>query len=336
MSEFFDLFDALDLDRDGRLTREELFRAAVELGWRWQQAHLYALLDFMTIRSSLDRESFAACLEEASNDPQGVFGRVLRRGPLGTKQLGGGGRSRNEAAKSPAGRVLWDGTGLEGTDRLLRELVSSERAGDFAEALKRSAIPSYSVRSGETALLLIDPQRAFTAGEWLWRLGPVGDMEAMPIRLAFDNCARLLEAVYGRVEAMFSRCPFSPESYGWDDKLDAILDEDQPYFIKPSNNLFMPESNGYREWLEALTEGGIRALVMGGCTLNSCLRVSAVATRNAFPRERLEVVVDLGLCGARTSNYLNADQFGGISPVEAAMREMSASGVIVAGQVVWM
>jgi hypothetical protein len=46
--------------------------------------------------------------------------------------------------------------------------------------------------------------------------------------------------------------------------------------------------------------------------------------------------VDLGLCGARTSNYLNTEQFGGISPVEAAMREMAASGVIVAGQVVWM
>jgi nicotinamidase-related amidase len=336
MSEFFELFDALDRDRDGSLTREELFRAAVELGWHWQQAHLYALLDFLTLRSPLDRESFAACLEEATHDPQGVFGRVLLRGPLGRRPSDVSGRVRNEAVKSPGDRVLWGGTGSDGTDRLLRDIVSSERAGDFAEALKRSAVPSYSVRSGETALLIIDPQRAFTAGEWMWRLGPVGDMEVMPIQLAFDNCARLLETVYGRVEAMFSRCPFSAESYGWDDKLDAILDEDQLYFIKPSNNLFMPESNGYNEWLEALIEGGIRTLVMGGCTLNSCLRVSAVATRNAFPRESLEVVVDLSLCGARTSNYLNAEQFGGFSPVEAAMREMTASGVSVAGQVVWM
>ena len=31
-----------------------------------------------------------------------------------------------------------------------------------------------------------------------------------------------------------------------------------------------------------------------------------------------------------------AARFGGISPVRAAMREMSASGVTVAGQVVWI
>lgn len=335
MNEFFELFDLLDQDRDGRLSRKELHQMAVALEWRRPQAPLYALLDFLTIDSPLDRETFAACLDEASSDPHGVFGRVLRRGSPGIIRSVGD-RSLKKVVNSIAEPVLWNGTGLAGTDELLREIVSSERAGDFAKALERSAIPSHSVRCGETALLLIDPQRSFTAGEWLWRLGPIGDMEAMPIRLAFDNCARLLESVYGRVETMFSRCPFAPESYDWDDELAPLLDENQLYFLKPSNNLFLPESNGYREWLEALLKAGIRTLVMGGCTLNSCLRVSATATRNAFPRERLEVVVDLGLCGARTSNYLNSDQFGGISPVEAAMVEMAASGVIVAGQVVWM
>lgn len=335
MTEFFELFDLLDRDRDGRLSRKDLYQAAVALEWRWSQAHLYALLDFLAIDSSLDRETFVSCLNQASHDPDGVFGRVLSRRPL-RRIRPVADRRRRAPAPSIAERVLWNGTGLAGTDGLLREIVSSERSGDFAEALERSATPSYAVRGGETALLLIDPQRSFTAGEWLWRLGPLGDLEAMPIRLAFDNCARLLESVYGRVETMFSRCPFAPESYGWDDQLAPLLDADQPYFLKPSNNLLMPETNGYREWLQALIAGGIRTLVMGGCTLNSCLRVSAVSTRNAFPRESLEVVVDLGLCGARTSNYLNAEQFGGISPVEAAMREMTASGVIVTDQVVWM
>lgn len=336
MNDYSDLFHLLDQNRDGRLTREEIFHAAVKLGWGWQESHLYALLDFLTIGSPLGRSAFVACMDEVNHDPQGVYGQVLRRGPLGAKLLCARGRSLKEAVPSPSGQVLWDGSGADRVDGLLREIVSSARAGDFAQALERSAVPSRSVRAGETALLLIDPQRSFTAGDWLWRLGPVGDMEAMPIRLAFDNCARLLEAVYGRVETMFSRCPFGPQSYRWDDKLETILDADQPYFIKPSNNLFMPENNGYREWLEALIEGGMRTLVMGGCTLNSCLRVSAVATRNAISSDKLEVVVDLGLCGARTSNYLNADQFGGISPVEAAMREMTANGVSVAGQVAWL
>ncbi len=335
MNDFFDLFNTLDRDHDGKLTREELFRAAMELGWQGPQAHLYALLDYLTLCAPLNREAFVACLEEANNDPQGVYGRVLRRGPLGAKTLYRGETLRHENGEAPGDGVLRDGRGIEKADELLREIVSSERAGDYAGALQRSALASHTVSVGDSALLLIDPQRSFTAGEWLWRLGPVGDMEAMPIRLAFDNCARLLETVYGRVETMFSRCPFGPESYGWDGALEAILDKDQPYFLKPSNNLFMPETNGYGEWLEALVENGIHTLVMGGCTLNSCLRVSAVATRNTIPREKLDVVVDLSLCGARTSNYLNAEQFGGISPVEAAMREMAEGGVIVAGRVVW-
>lgn len=335
MSEFVELFEALDKDREGKLTREKLFSAAIYLCWQGPQAHLYALLDYLTIRSPLDRETFVACLEEVQNDPQGVYGQVLRRGPLGAKQLYGGGQSRKEIELPQDEEVLWAGTGLAGTAGLLEEIVSSERSGDYAEALQRSAVGGYCVCSSETALLLIDPQRSFTAGDWLWRLGPIGDMEAMPIRLAFDNCARLLEAVYGRVETMFSRCPFGPESFPWDEALVPILDTDQPYFLKPSNNLFMPDSNGYGEWLEALVENGIRTLVMGGCTLNSCLRVSAVATRNAIPFEQLQVVADLSLCGARTTNYLNAEQFGGISPVEAAMREMAESGVVVASQVTW-
>jgi hypothetical protein len=335
MNDFFDLFNTLDQNRDGNLTREELFHAAVQLGWQGPQAHLYALLDYLILRAPLDREAFVACLNEANTDPQGVYGLVLRRGPLGAKRLYNGERPRNGAKKAPGDGVLWDCRGIEKTDKLLREIVSSERAGDYAEALQRSAVAGHTVAAGDSALLIIDPQRSFTAGEWLWRLGPVGDMEAMPIRLAFDNCARLLEAVYGRVETMFSRCPFGPESYGWDGALEAILDKDQPYFLKPSNNLFMPDTNGYGEWLEALVENGIRTLVMGGCTLNSCLRVSAVATRNKIPRDKLDVVVDLSLCGARTTNYLNAEQFGGISPVEAAIREMAEGGVILAGSVVW-
>jgi hypothetical protein len=340
MTEFYELFDALDRDRDGMLTRQELFRVARELGWQQPQAHMYALLDFMCIRTPLEREAFVSCMAEISRDPLGVYGQVLRRGPLGTEPPDRGSLlSPEEAAQGGHQGVLgklWDGTHAEDASELLREIVSSERAGDYRAALERSSLPGSSVTARETALLLIDPQRSFTDGEWMWRLGPVGEMEVMPIRLAFDNCARLLEAVYNRVEVMFSRCPFSPQSYGWDDKLDEIINEDQLYFIKPSNNLLMPDSNGYREWVEGLIGSGIRSLVLGGCTLNSCLRVSAVATRNAFPVEKLDLVVDLSLCGARASNYLNSKQFDGISAVESAMREMAACGVKVAERVVWL
>jgi len=345
MNEFYELFDALDRDRDGLLTRQELFRVARELGWQQPQAPIYALLDFMTIRTPLERESFAACMNEVSRDPHGAYGLALRRGPLGAESSISRIMPVNEgvahAAPARSGNLnesgtLWDGAAYEGISELLLEIAGKQRSVEFRDALERSSIPSFAVHSGEAALLLIDPQRAFTAGEWMWRLGPIGEMEVMPIRLGFDNCARLLEAVYSRVEVMFSRCPFSPESYGWDEKLEGIIAESQLYFIKPSNNLLMPTSNGYREWVEGLISGGIRTLVMGGCTLNSCLRVTAVATRSSFPVEKLDLVVDLSLCGARASNYLNSKQFGGISAVESAMREMSACGVTVAERVIWL
>jgi hypothetical protein len=134
---------------------------------------------------------------------------------------------------------------------------------------------------------------------------------------------------------MFTRCPFPPESYGWDERLEGILDAGQTCFIKPGNNVLMPPSAGFREWVESLMAKGVTTLVMGGCTLNSRVRVSACAVREAFPLEELEIVVDLSLCGARTGSYLNSPQFGGVSPVESAILQMKDAGVVAAESVEW-
>ena len=166
-------------------------------------------------------------------------------------------------------------------------------------------------------------------------MGPKGDHEVMPIRLAFDNCARLLEVGYRRLETMFTRCPFPPESYDWDERLDAILADAQLYFVKPGNSVLWPPTNGFAQWVEGLLARGKHTLVMGGCTLNSCLRVSASETQQCFRDDGLRVVVDLSLCGARTRNYIQSPFFGGMSSVESAIRQMAASGVTVAERVEW-
>lgn len=83
MNKFSDLFNVLDRDRDGRLTREGLFRVAVEPGWSWQESHLHALLDFLTVGSPLGRAAFVGCLDEVNSDPQDFYGQVLRRGSMG-------------------------------------------------------------------------------------------------------------------------------------------------------------------------------------------------------------------------------------------------------------
>jgi hypothetical protein len=69
---------------------------------------------------------------------------------------------------------------------------------------------------------------------------------------------------------------------------------------------------------------------MGGCTLNSCVRVSAIETLKSFKAKKVfEVIVDLSISGARIANYRRSGMFGGMSSVESAVREMIDQGLRV-------
>jgi nicotinamidase-related amidase len=340
-----ELFDELDLDGDGMLSQQELHWAACQFGWDWRHAPIYALLDFLTIRSPLAKDTFISCMAQVGLDPDGAYGQVLSQGPLmaelSRQDSSCAVREPNPGSGSGTPCSTDNGTSRNGTGagRVFgrpEDILSDRIAGDYATALERLNVSRFGVRSDETALLIIDPQRSFTSGAWMQSMGPKGELEVKPIRLAFDNCAALLKAVYQRVEVMFTRCPFPPESYGWDERLDGIINSGQLYFIKPGNNVLIPRTNGFRDWVENLIKRGKHTLVMGGCTLNSCLRVSAIETRRCFGIDQLNVVVDLSRSGARTSNYVNSSLFGGMSSVEFAIREMSAAGVTVAELVEWL
>lgn len=211
----------------------------------------------------------------------------------------------------------------------------SQMAGDpygpYGQVLQ-SAPPPPPVK-GDHALLIIDPQRSFTNGAWMRSLGPSGPREIEPIARAFQACASLLQGL-SVVTVMFSRCPFPPQSYGWDPCMDGILDRSQPYFIKPGNSVLWPPFNGVTEWITLLLGQDVRTLVMGGCTLNSCVRVSAVEVQQRFKGD-LQVVVDLGLCGARQENYQPSPLFNGLSSVESAIRQMKDAGVKVVERSAW-
>jgi hypothetical protein len=340
-----ELFDELDLDGDGNLWREELNQAACRLGWHWHEAPLYALLDFLTIRTPLARDAFISCMDQVSKDPDGVYGQVLKQALFDSEQSHSNGlldmNKTNPGVGCGSGYPASSGTACNATEfesivGLLKDIGNDQVAAEYAVALDRLNVSPVRVRSDEAALLIIDPQRSFTSGAWMWSMGPVGNFEVMPIRLAFENCACLLKSVYQRSEVMFTRCPFPPESYGWDERLDGIIDPGQLYFIKPGNNVLVPRTNGYREWVESLIQGGKKTLVMGGCTLNSCVRVSAIESLKCFRNKDLEVFVDLSLCGARTDNYAKSPLFEGMSSVESAIQEMSAAGVVIAERVEWL
>jgi len=330
-----DLFEELDLKGDGRLSREELYQAACLFGWRRPQAPLFALLDFLTIRTPLDRDAFIACLTEVEQDSRGVYGRVLRRGPLPPESPRAA-ESDSVSRPGPVVRVApsREGIGPEGFISLPGNPAGIAASG-FALTMEGLDPAPIRVGADQAALLVIDPQISFTTGEWMQSLGPSAEKEVRPIRQAFDNCARLLEVLYRRLNVMFTRCPFPPQSFGWDRAVDAVIDPGQIYFIKPGNNVLALPDNGCREWVEGLIAGGVRTLVLGGCTLNSCLRVSAIALRNSFRPRELDIVVDLSLCGARSANYLPSPLFGGMSPVESAIRQMIEAGVRVSERLEW-
>jgi hypothetical protein len=134
---------------------------------------------------------------------------------------------------------------------------------------------------------------------------------------------------------MFTRCPFPPGSYDWDDRLADIIDSRQIYFIKPGNSVLFPPSNGFRQWAARCIDHGIKTLVLGGCTLNSCVRVSSIEIRQLFRDNDLRVVVDLSICGARLRNYSPSPLYGGISAVASAVSQMAAAGVQVVRRVEW-
>ncbi|MCP5102753.1 MAG: cysteine hydrolase, partial [bacterium] len=184
-------------------------------------------------------------------------------------------------------------------------------------------------------LLIIDPQRSFTSGVWMRSIGANAGLEVAPIRLAFDNCAQMLSELSSTVETMFTRCPFPPGSYDWDERFDSLIKDSQPYFIKPGNSVMWPPTNGFREWVDGLLANDKNILVMGGCTLNSCVRVSAIDTMELFKSRGLQVVVDLSISGARTSNFTPSSQYGGLSSVESAILQMREAGVHVARHVTW-
>jgi hypothetical protein len=76
-------------------------------------------------------------------------------------------------------------------------------------------------------------------------------------------------------------------------------------------------------------------LVIGGCTLNSCVRVSSIETLTHFKARGLRVCVDLSVCGARTRNFTPSPLYGGMSAVESAIHQMKDAGVRVVRNVLW-
>ncbi len=322
------LFERLDMDQDGELGPTELKKSAMAHGWGWYQAPYYALIHLASVKGGLDRDRFCYIMKKSLAGPYGPYGDILSEL---TQQV-----LDSAPADAPSSFASSDEV-ISADPSLWVERLEEILGGEMSDRCKSLLESLVTVRCSrkETALLLIDPQRSFTDGAWMRSIGRDAANEVMPIRLAFENCGDFLRQSGASVERLVTRCPFPPDSYGWDDAFAGILDEAQPYFIKPGNSIIRPRTNGSARRLEKMITQGKRTVVIGGCTLNSCIRVSAVDLVTRFRNAGLKVIADLSLCGARLSNYRDSPEFGDISSVEAAVHEMLSNDITVALNVRW-
>lgn len=338
-----ELFDILDLDRNGVLSRSELHEAARLMGWHWRETPVFAVLDLFTTTKSISRDNFIAFMNQIVEDPYGPYGKVLLNLHPFLFSTPSKRTATSKEKTADLREVNYKQFQTRSNDKICNDMADLLKHTDhigvadtYQKIIENMNIKPLEISSDDAALLIIDPQRSFTRGVWMKSIGSMAEFEIKPIRFAFEKCAQFLNENLSFVETMFTRCPFPPGSYDWDDTLAGIIDDRQLYFIKPGNSVLFPNTNGFREWVQGLMDEGKNILVMAGCTLNSCIRRSSIDTRNYFKEAMLQVVVDLSLSGARAGSYMQSSLYGGVSAVESAVHEMTEAGVKVAQSVRWI
>jgi len=338
-----ELFNILDLNKNGELSRSKLHESAQRMGWHWNEAPVLAVLDLLAVLKPISKNNFIAYMTQIIEDPHGPFGKVLLNSPHFLSSTYPKRTIISKLKIANVHKMNKKQHGLKVNDKtyndvisLLKHVANLDVANSYQNFRKNLDHNKLKIPIDNAALLIVDPQRSFTKGVWMRSIGSKAELEVEPIQLAYEKCAQFLNENYRFIETMFTRCPFPPCSYDWDDAFTGIIDTKQLYFIKPGNSVLFPTTNGFREWVESFINDGKKILVIGGCTLNSCIRVSSIETQKYFKDSNLQVVVDLSLSGARTSSFIKSSLYGGVSAVESAIREMTDAGVRVTQCIQWI
>ena len=153
------------------------------------------------------------------------------------------------------------------------------------------------------ALILIDPQNGFiNDGDWsrMFRSG-----QSTPILEAFNKIVLFLRSISNphSIPILISETGFSSRDRQIFEPIANELSQDKFLSItrayKPHTNLSI--CPGVRQWLSEQLEAKLD-IVIGGCTITSCVRDSSIQMKKLFPK--LNFFVDRNLCGARKDNYV--------------------------------
>lgn len=153
------------------------------------------------------------------------------------------------------------------------------------------------------ALILIDPQNGFINEGYWSRMFPAE--QTTPILESFHRIVTFLRSIPNPrlIPILISETGFShPDRQIFEPILNEISQRgflSITHAYKPHTNLSI--CSGVRRWLNEQFESKLD-IVIGGCTITSCIRDSSIQIKKMFPQ--LNLFVDQNLCAARKDNYI--------------------------------
>ncbi|CAF1018198.1 unnamed protein product [Rotaria sp. Silwood1] len=153
------------------------------------------------------------------------------------------------------------------------------------------------------ALILMDPQNGFINDGYWSRMFPIG--QSTPILESFQRIVLFLRSIPNPhlIPILISETGFSRRDR---QIFEPIANEISQHGFSSITRTYKPHTNlsicpGVHQWLQEQLESKLD-VVIGGCTITSCIRDSSIQIKKMFPQ--LNLFVDRNLCAARKDNYV--------------------------------
>ncbi|CAF2526678.1 unnamed protein product [Rotaria sp. Silwood2] len=153
------------------------------------------------------------------------------------------------------------------------------------------------------ALILIDPQNGFINDGYWSRMFPMG--QSTPILESFHRIVLFLRSIPNPdlIPILISETGFSRRDR---QIFEPIANEISQRGFTSITRIYKPHTNlsicpGVHQWLHEQLQSKLD-IIIGGCTITSCIRDSSIQMKKMFPQ--LNLFVDQNLCAARKDNYV--------------------------------